>query len=98
MHQFKTTRRAMLAGTLLGGAGLAAGSPALAQAARATGRAEAVEEARRLKAAERKSARTGRPVHEILGKPEPAPVAVVEQVKRAQPKRQPKSKRRPGAA
>jgi YidC/Oxa1 family membrane protein insertase len=60
--------------------------------------AEKEYEARRLKAAERKSARTGRPVHEILGKPEPAPVAVVEQVKRAQPKRQPKSKRRPGAA
>ena len=60
--------------------------------------AEKEYEARKLRAAERKSARTGRPVHEILGKPEPAPVAVVDTVKRAQPKRQPKSKRRPGAA
>ena len=60
--------------------------------------AEKELEARRLKAAERKSARTGRPVHEILGKPEPLPVALVDPVKRAQPKRQPKSKRHPGAA
>jgi len=55
-------------------------------------------EARRLRSAEKKSLRTGRPVHEILGRPEPAPVVVVGTVKRAQPKRQPKSKRRPGAA
>ncbi|MFC3689138.1 membrane protein insertase YidC [Aquipuribacter hungaricus] len=60
--------------------------------------AEKELEARRLKAATRKSERTGRPVHEILGKPEPLPVAVADPVKRAQPKRQPKSKRRPGAA
>ena len=60
--------------------------------------AEKELDARRLKAAERKSARTGRPVHEILGKPEPLPVALVDPVKRAQPKRQPKSKRHPGAA
>ena len=51
--------------------------------------AEKELEARRLKAAERKSARTGRPVHELLGKPEPLPVTAVDMVKRAQPKRQP---------
>ena len=60
--------------------------------------AEKELDARRLKAAERKSARTGRPVHELLGKPEPLPIATVDPIKRAQPKRQPKSKRRPGAA
>lgn len=60
--------------------------------------AEKELEARRLKAAERKSARTGKPVHEILGKPEPKAPEPAQQVKRAQPKRQPKSKRRPGTA
>lgn len=60
--------------------------------------AEQELEARRLKRAERKSARTGRPVHEILGRPEPEEKAPVEPVKRTQPKRQPKSKRRTGAA
>lgn len=60
--------------------------------------AEKELEARRLKKAERKSARTGRPVHEILGKPEPEPQEPVVPVVRQQPRRKPKSKRKPGAA
>jgi YidC/Oxa1 family membrane protein insertase len=58
--------------------------------------AEKELEARRLKKAERKSARTGKPVHEILGRPEPEVVAPPEPVVRNQPKRKPKSKRKPG--
>jgi YidC/Oxa1 family membrane protein insertase len=55
--------------------------------------AERELEARRLKKAERKSARTGKPVHEILGKPEPQVVTPPPPVVRQQPKRKPKSKR-----
>jgi YidC/Oxa1 family membrane protein insertase len=60
--------------------------------------AEKELQARRLKKAERKAARTGRPVHEILGTPEPEPPAPVVPVVRQQPRRKPKSKRKPGAA
>ncbi|WP_380164242.1 membrane protein insertase YidC [Jannaschia sp. R86511] len=56
--------------------------------------AEKELEARRLKKAERKSARTGKPVHEILGRPEPKAVEPVAPVVRQQPKRKPKSKRK----
>lgn len=55
--------------------------------------AERELEARRLKKAERKSARTGKPVHEILGRPEPQVVTPPPPVVRQQPKRKPKSKR-----
>lgn len=53
--------------------------------------AEKELEARRLRKAERKAERTGRPVHEVLGVPEPEPAPVVV---RQQPKRQAKSKRK----
>ncbi len=55
--------------------------------------AEKELEARRLKKAERKSEKTGKPVHEILGKPEPQVIAPPPPVVRQQPKRKPKSKR-----
>ncbi|MGJ7439496.1 membrane protein insertase YidC [Aquipuribacter sp. MA13-6] len=55
--------------------------------------AEKELEERRLKKAERKSARTGKPVHEILGQPEPQVVTPPPPVVRQQPKRKPKSKR-----
>jgi len=55
--------------------------------------AEKELEARRLKKAERKAERTGKPVHEILGRPEPEVVVPPPPVIRQQPKRKPKSKR-----
>jgi YidC/Oxa1 family membrane protein insertase len=59
--------------------------------------AEKEMEARRRKKAERKAARTGKSVEEVLGLPEPSPEdAKPEPVKRVQPRRQPRSKRRPG--
>ncbi len=62
--------------------------------------AEKELEARRLKAAERKSARTGKPgARDPRARPTPPWWPPPQPVKRAQPKRQPKSKRSdPGAA
>ena len=57
--------------------------------------AEKEMEARKLKKAQRTAERTGRPLHEVLGQPEPEAPAAVEPVVRQQPKRKPKSKRKP---
>ena len=58
--------------------------------------AEKELEARRLKKAERKAERTGKPLHEVLGQPDPATIPPPPAVVRQQPKRKPKSKRKAG--
>ncbi|MFC5381262.1 membrane protein insertase YidC [Aquipuribacter nitratireducens] len=61
--------------------------------------AEKELEARRRRKAERKAARTGKSVEEILGLPEPVEDAEpAAPAKRVQPRKQPRSKRKPGAA